>query len=91
MEIIEKIIMGVALLVGAIAVGITFYFMLKGMNIFCWLSYHRVSPSEISYNFLTKEISFHCKVCQKVLYKVKSETQLTDEQYHWFKQIFKNF
>jgi len=61
------------------------------MNILCWLGYHQVSLREVSYNFETREISFHCKNCQKVLYKVKHETELTDEQYFWFKQIFENF
>jgi len=60
-------------------------------RLLCWLGYHRVSSSEISYSFDTREISFHCKGCQKPIYKVKNEMQLTDEQYMWFKRIFENF
>lgn len=61
------------------------------MGILCWLGWHRKSPSEISYNFDTKIINLHCKSCQKIIDKIESETQLTDEQYYWFKQIFENF
>ena len=58
------------------------------MRMLCWLGYHHADPGEISYNFATREISFHCSWCQKVVEKVGHETQLTDEQYYWFKQIF---
>ena len=63
----------------------------KPKDILCWLGYHRTSLSEISYDFDTRVISLHCKGCQKVLGKVKHETELTDEQYVWFKRIFEGF
>ena len=86
--LIENTVLVVGSLVGAIAIGVIIYFGLKGLNISCRLGYHRPSLGEISYNFETREISIHCKVCQKVAYKVKSENQLTDEQWLFFKQIF---
>ncbi len=60
------------------------------MNILCLLGFHRKSPSELSYNFTTREISLHCKGCQRVIGTVKHETQLNDEQYYWFKKIFED-
>ena len=60
-------------------------------KILCWFGYHRPDLSEMSYNLETREISVHCKVCQKVVFKVKSEDQLTDEQWIWFKKIFETF
>lgn len=60
------------------------------MNILCILGYHRTSPDELSYNPATREISLHCKGCQKVVRKVEHETDLTDEQYVWFKRIFED-
>lgn len=86
----ENIILVVGSLVGVIAIGVTIYFGLKGLNILCRLRYHRPRLSEMSYNFETREISVHCKVCQKVAYKVKSENQLTDKQWLFFKQIFEH-
>ncbi len=82
--IIEKVILTLSLLVIMVAI----YFGLKRLNIVCRLGFHRPDLSEMSYDFETREISIHCKVCQKVAYKVKSEDQLTDEQWLWFKQIF---
>ncbi len=61
------------------------------MSIICWLGYHRPDLSEMSYSFETREISVHCKGCQKVAFKIKTEGQLTDEQWLWFKQIFEDF
>ena len=63
-------------------------------NIFapaCWLGFHMVGVGEISYNFETREITLHCKNCQKAIDKIENEHQLTDGQYHWFKKIFENF
>lgn len=86
--LIENIILVVCPLVGAIALGVALYFGPKELKPLCRLGYHRPSLSEMSYNFETREISVHCKVCQKVVQKVKSENQLTDEQWLFFKQIF---
>ncbi|KKL08936.1 hypothetical protein LCGC14_2570880 [marine sediment metagenome] len=86
--LIENIILVVGSLVGAIAIGLLSYFGLKEFNISCRLGYHRPVLSEMSYNFETREISVHCLVCQKVVYEVKSEDHLTDEQWMWFKKIF---
>ena len=59
-------------------------------RLLCWLGYHQTSPSELSYNFATREISLHCKNCQRVIDKVEHETKLSDEQYYWFKRIFED-
>ena len=87
MSIIETIIMTLFLLVGVITV----YYGIGKQNILCHFGHHRPDLSEMSYNFETREISIHCKVCQKVAYKVKSEDQLTDEQWCWFRKIFEDF
>ncbi|KKL63595.1 hypothetical protein LCGC14_2173550 [marine sediment metagenome] len=60
-------------------------------RLFCLFGLHTFSVSEVSYNFETREISSHCKYCQKVIHTIKHETDLTDEQYYWFKKIFENF
>ncbi len=92
-SIIENIILTVGLLVGAIAILLIIYFGIFGykeFNISCRLGLHHAVLSEMSYNFKTREISVHCLGCQKVMYKVKSEDQLTDKQWMWFKKIFEN-
>ncbi|KKN78488.1 hypothetical protein LCGC14_0350200 [marine sediment metagenome] len=86
--IVEEIIIAFCSLVMITAIMVVIYFGLKGLNIACRLGHHQPSLSEMSYNFETREISVHCKVCQKVVYKVKSEDQLTDKQWLGFKQIF---
>ena len=60
-------------------------------DLFCYFGLHYGSPCEVSYNYDTKVISLHCKGCQKVIHTIKHETELTDEQYYWFKKIFENF
>lgn len=60
-------------------------------GLFCWLGFHQLSPGELSYDPDTKEISLHCKSCQKAIGKVENERQLTDEQYTYFKLIFEDF
>ena len=79
--VVKEIILAISSLIVVMAIMVVIYFGLKGLDIACRLGYHRPSLNEMSYNFETREVSVHCKVCQKVAYKVKTEDELTDEQW----------
>ena len=62
--------------------------MIKGQLLCLLRGFHRTDKGELSYDLTTKKISVHCRTCQKVIDVVKDETQLTNEQWVWFKKIF---
>ncbi len=62
---------------------------MKGL--FCYLrGFHKTGKGELSYDLTTRKIAQHCKTCQKVIGVVEHESQLTDEQWVWFKRIFED-
>ena len=58
------------------------------MNLLCWLLGHKEGQWEMSYNEVTRRITFHCSRCQTPMREVEHETLLTDKEYEGFAKIF---